>query len=163
MGFLKRFWVWFAGFFRQSPFEEVPILSEEVPLPLGDLPLEPKEKPVPTLPEDFVFRCSDGAHVPPEYYGNAFLLATNLRLLSRELGEPLSLISVYRTPEFNKHIGGRPNSPHLTCLAADFMVVEVDPVDAVNKIKQLVASGKMSAGVVVLNPGFIHYEITEIV
>jgi hypothetical protein len=158
---LKNLWAWFVGLFNREKFEEV-VIPEEPPPAKPEPVEEPKEEPAPTLPEDFIFSCADGTPVPPEYYANASRLAANLRRLSQELGEPLSLISVYRTPAYNKAVGGKADSAHLCCMAADFLAVEQEHAAVVNKIAELMAAGGMTAGKVVLNPSFVHYEMTKV-
>ena len=65
------------------------------------------------------FRCKDGTGVPPEYLCNVRVLATNLQVIRAKIGQPLVIVSGYRTPEHNRTCGGATNSYHLSAQAAD--------------------------------------------
>ena len=52
------------------------------------------------------FRCRDGTDVPDEYMDNVRELAENLQVLRDKIGKPITVISGYRSPEYNKKIGG---------------------------------------------------------
>ena len=52
------------------------------------------------------FRCRDGSDVPEEYMDNVRELAENLQILRDRIGMPITVISGYRSPEYNKKIDG---------------------------------------------------------
>lgn len=64
--------------------------------------------------------CHSGAEVPLEYQPNARRLAINvLEPLRARFGGPIIPVSWYRTPYYNKAIGGAEKSQHMFALAAD--------------------------------------------
>ena len=65
------------------------------------------------------FQCHDGTDVPDNLLGNVTRLAGTLTLIRLAAGVPLAIISGYRTPDYNKRIGGAAQSTHMTCEGAD--------------------------------------------
>lgn len=66
--------------------------------------------------KEFACRCGCGRdEVHP-------LLVTALEALRERLGRPVVITSGVRCPEWNRAVGGRPNSAHLTGEAADIKV-----------------------------------------
>lgn len=107
------------------------------------------------------FSCNDDANtpVPPQYLGNVTLLAKNLQVLRDHLGERVVLNSGYRTPEYNKSVGGKKLSQHLTASAADITVKSKSPKELRDIIESLITAGRMKQGGLGLYPGFVHYDI----
>lgn len=73
-------------------------------------------------------RCHDPARtpVPQELRAAAQRHAFNLERLRHRLGdEPLSVLSWYRTPAWNAHVGGAPRSRHMEADATDFSRTEI--------------------------------------
>jgi len=105
------------------------------------------------------FYCNDGTPVPPEYIDNATTLARNLQVLRDEIKEPLRINSAYRHTAYNKKIGGKPNSQHLTASAADITAKNYSPKQISVIIEKLIKSGKMKQGGIGVYPGFTHYDI----
>ena len=73
------------------------------------------------------FKCRDGTEVPEEYMDNVRLLAENLQILRDYIGRPIKIISGYRSPDYNKRIGGARRSQHMTAKAADIKVQGMEP------------------------------------
>jgi hypothetical protein len=72
--------------------------------------------------------CKDGTFVPGRLLPNAQKHAFNLERLRHRLGDkPVRIISWYRTPSYNKQVGGASLSQHVNALATDH------PVDWVRK------------------------------
>lgn len=107
------------------------------------------------------FNCKDGRVVPDEYMDNVKLLAKNLQVLRDEIGEPIHVNSCYRPPDYNKKVGGKPASQHLTASAADITCKGLTPKQLHARIEKLIALGKMKQGGLGLYPGFVHYDIRE--
>jgi len=61
------------------------------------------------------FDCHDGTHAKPS--PELLSALENLRRLCG--GRPIEILSGYRSPQWNKRVGGAPNSQHLHNRAAD--------------------------------------------
>jgi uncharacterized protein YcbK (DUF882 family) len=105
------------------------------------------------------FVCKDGSPVPDEYMHNVKLLAENLQVLRDELGEPIRINSAYRSPNYNKRIGGKPASKHLIAQAADITVKGKTPKQLALIIERLISQRKMKQGGLGVYPGFVHYDV----
>lgn len=105
------------------------------------------------------FKCRDGSGVPPEYVDNVALLADNLQVLREELDMPIHVISGYRSPKYNRRIGGARRSQHMLAKAADIKVKGMDPVDVKKAIEALISAGKMQQGGIGLYTTFVHYDV----
>lgn len=104
-------------------------------------------------------KCKDGTPVPNELLDNANKLLDNLQVLRDELGEPVRINSGYRSPAYNKKIGGVKNSQHLRATAADITVKSKTPRQVKAIIERLIKAGKMHNGGIGLYPGFVHYDV----
>lgn len=105
------------------------------------------------------FMCKDGTPVPKNLIANVEELAKNLQVLRDFLGEPLSILSGYRTPEHNAKVGGKPNSMHLQAMASDLTCASKSPKQLHTIIEKLIAEKKMKQGGLGLYKGFVHYDI----
>lgn len=105
------------------------------------------------------FDCNDGTEVPSIFIPNIFLLANNLQVLRDDIGEPLHINSGYRTPGYNKKVGGVKSSQHLKAKAADITAKSYTPKKLAARIEKLIKAGKMKQGGLGIYPGFIHYDI----
>lgn len=110
----------------------------------------------------YEFACRDGTPVPEKYIDNVKELATNLQVLRDYLGESVHINSSYRHPAYNKKIGGKPASQHLTASAADITTKSKTPKQLAAVIEKLIAEKKMKQGGLGIYPGFIHYDIRGI-
>jgi len=104
------------------------------------------------------FNCNDGTKVPEEYYANLQELMDNLDVLREHLGHPITINSGYRSPDYNKSIGGAQKSQHLTASAADIRL-NVTTSIVQKAIKQLMEDGKMKKGGLGIYSNFTHYDI----
>jgi uncharacterized protein YcbK (DUF882 family) len=105
------------------------------------------------------FACRDGTPVPDKYIDNVKELALNLQVLRDYLGEPVHINSAYRHPAYNKKVGGKPASKHLTAEASDITVKSKTPKQLNAIIEKLIKDGMMKQGGLGLYPGFNHYDI----
>lgn len=105
------------------------------------------------------FACKDGTPVPAKYYNNVKELAKNLQVLRDYIGEPIHLNSGYRTPSYNRRIGGASKSQHLTASAADITAKNFSPRQIKAIIEKLIKQGKMKNGGIGLYMGFVHVDI----
>jgi len=105
------------------------------------------------------FRCRDGSEVPEELLENVQLLADNLQVLREHLGKPIRVISGYRSPKYNRKIGGARRSQHMLAKAADIKVAGMSPADVKAAIVSLIKDGSMAPGGVGLYTTFTHYDV----
>jgi uncharacterized protein YcbK (DUF882 family) len=105
------------------------------------------------------FDCKDGTAVPESLIPNLKNLVIQLQILRDALGEPLRVLSGYRTPKHNKAVGGASGSMHLQAQAADLTVKSKTPKQLKAFILDLIKQGKMQDGGIGLYAGFIHYDI----
>uniref|UniRef100_A0AAU8B2B9 Peptidase n=1 Tax=Dulem virus 195 TaxID=3145672 RepID=A0AAU8B2B9_9VIRU len=74
------------------------------------------------------FRCKDGSD--PVFVDGRLLLI--LEYVRSRFGKPVVVNSGYRTPAYNKKIGGAKFSQHMYGRAADIVVKGVKPLDVYN-------------------------------
>jgi uncharacterized protein YcbK (DUF882 family) len=108
------------------------------------------------LPE---FACNDGTDVPAEYLPNVITLAKNLQVLRDTLKKPVTINSGYRSPDYNKKVGGASKSQHLVAKAADIRVPGLLAIEVYNVILRLIEQGKMHNGGLGLYDTFVHYDV----
>ena len=95
----------------------------------------------------------------PEYLlGNVKTLANQLQVIRDYIDLPIKINSAYRTPLFNKSVGGAKNSQHLYAKAAD-LKTELEPKKLYDIIEYLINDGQISEGGLGLYPTFVHYDI----
>ena len=73
------------------------------------------------------FKCRDGTEVPDELMDNLRELVENLQIIRDHINKPMLIISGYRTPKYNRRIGGAKRSQHMKAKAADIVVRCVKP------------------------------------
>lgn len=105
------------------------------------------------------FGCKDGTAVPQKYIANVTKLAKNLQVLRDHVKKPVVLNSAYRSPAYNRKIGGAPASQHLTASASDIRIAGMTSKQVHATILQLIAEGKMHNGGLGLYNNFVHYDI----
>jgi len=105
------------------------------------------------------FACHDGTPVPNMYMANIKALAANLQVLRDYLGEPIHVNSGYRSPAYNKKVGGKSASKHMLAQAADITCKSKTPKQLAAIIEKLIASGAMKQGGLGIYPGFVHTDV----
>jgi uncharacterized protein YcbK (DUF882 family) len=105
------------------------------------------------------FNCKDGSIMPNGVMINIIKLAKNLQVLRDAIGKSIIINSAYRSPEYNKKIGGVKDSQHLKGNASDITVKGMTPKEVAKVIEGLIASGKMQQGGIGIYPNFTHYDI----
>ncbi len=103
--------------------------------------------------------CKDGSDVPDSMLDNVKLLAKNLQVLRDEIGKPIRVISGYRSPKYNRKIGGARKSQHMTAKAADIKIKGMTPAEVKRTIVRLIKEGKMMSGGIGLYRTFTHYDV----
>jgi len=104
------------------------------------------------------FRCRDGKDVPSELMDNLRELVENLQIIRDHIDKPIRVISGYRTPKYNRKIGGARKSQHMKAKAADLRVRGVTAVELREIILNLIKEGKIKRGGVGLYRTFVHYD-----
>lgn len=104
------------------------------------------------------FRCKDGTDVPDDLIDNVKELAENLQVLRNFLEKPIIVISGYRSPNYNKKIGGAKRSQHMVAKAGDIIIKGLTPDEVKAAITHLIKEGKMKKGGVGLYTNFTHYD-----
>ena len=105
------------------------------------------------------FNCKDNSETPAELIPNLQELANNLQILRDFLGTSLHINSGYRSPAYNKKIGGAKFSQHLLGKAADIRSDKYTPAQIYQAISGLIAQGKMKEGGLGRYNKFTHYDI----
>ena len=90
---------------------------------------------------------------------NVRLLAKNLQVLREHVGKPVRIISGYRSPKYNRKIGGAKKSQHMQAKAADIKISGMSPAEVKATIVQLIKEGKMHSGGIGLYTTFTHYDV----
>lgn len=105
------------------------------------------------------FSCKDGSPVPADKIPVVQQLANNLQVLRDSIGDALHINSAYRTPAYNKKIGGVKDSQHIQCKAADITAKNFTPKQLAARIEKLIKDGQMVQGGIGVYKGFVHYDI----
>jgi len=107
------------------------------------------------------FKCKDGAEVPHRYRGNVVALVGVLEKLRKHFDSPITVISGYRTKEYNLRCGGMPKSKHLDASAADMRVSGHAAEDVAKVLEDMIADGTIPQGGIGVYPSqnFVHYDI----
>lgn len=105
------------------------------------------------------FACTDGTPVPGIYMDNVKTLAIQLEVIRRAAGCPLLINSGFRTPIYNRKIGGKSKSQHLVAKAVDLHTRHHTPKELHKLIIKLIKAGEIIDGGVGLYPSFVHYDI----
>lgn len=109
----------------------------------------------------FEFSCNNESKtpVPKKYLNNVRKLAENLQVLRYDIAKSINVNSGYRTPAYNKKVGGVKASQHMTAKAADIHVKGISPKKLGERIKKLIEEGKMDKGGLGIYKNFVHYDI----
>lgn len=97
---------------------------------------------------------------PPHLYANVAPLVNALEAIRNALGARINLTSVYRSPAYNKSVGGVADSRHMHFNAADFQLPDAGngtTQDWANTAKQLRADGVFNGGIGIYNT-FVHID-----
>ena len=104
------------------------------------------------------FKCRDGTGVPDELMDNLMALVENLQVIRDHIDRPMHIISGYRTPKYNRKIGGARKSQHMKAKAADIIVKNLKPAELREIIINLIKEGNIKKGGVGLYRSFVHYD-----
>ncbi len=98
------------------------------------------------------FACKDGSHQVTLHHQ----LLAKLQHLRDLAGKPVIITSGYRNPSYNKNVGGRPTSRHLTGEASDIQISGMHPDEVAHLAKQVGFTG------IGIYKSFIHVDIRPI-
>lgn len=105
------------------------------------------------------FHCKDGSPYPEEWIESRLTpLCEALEKIREDAGGALIVNSGYRTPAYNKKLGGVEKSQHVQGRAADIQCPGLLSRDLANIIRDLIKSGEIPAGGVGLYSSFVHYD-----
>lgn len=105
------------------------------------------------------FECTDGSEMPLEVFNNVIEVAENLEVLRAHFNTPININSAYRSPVYNRSVGGAVNSQHLSGKAADVVMDGITPSEVADAIEFLIDVGLMKEGGVGRYDTFTHYDI----
>ena len=86
-------------------------------------------------------------------------LVAALEAIRAEVGKPITVLSGYRSPEYNAKVGGQPHSQHMQGRASDIHVEGMAPHDVHATILRLYNEGKIKIGGLGAYPGFTHVDV----
>lgn len=104
----------------------------------------------------------DGAVTPEHVIENLKELAYNLQVLRDFLGTSLHINSGYRSPAYNKKVGGAKFSQHVEGKAADISSSKFTPDQIHAAILKLIGEGLMKQGGLGIYNSWVHYEHEEL-
>ena len=74
-------------------------------------------------------------------------------------GRPITVNSWYRTPAYNRQVGGAKNSAHMRGHAVDFTVAGMTPRQVQAALRKAIASGKLAMGGLGCYATFTHIDL----
>jgi uncharacterized protein YcbK (DUF882 family) len=119
-------------------------------------------------PKEFLYKGASHARnglntdPPKELWRNAVHLARVIDRVRAEIGKPVKLLSVYRSPGYNKAVGGEKGSLHMKFMAADFTVPNADTgPHAWASVVDGLRDRRMFSGGIGVYPsrGFVHVDV----
>lgn len=103
---------------------------------------------------------SNGQTVPRNLRPLTLQLCTELeKVIAAFGGRRIVINSGYRSPAYNRSVGGATNSMHVQGRACDFNIQGIRPSAVRAKIEELIRSGQMQQGGLGAYNGFTHYDI----
>ena len=109
------------------------------------------------LPEDEFYFKAEELECPHcgelKIYLGVYLTLMNLRL---DLKRPVIITSGYRCPEYNRKIGGVPNSAHTKGLASDIWIKNSE--ERLEVVRSLLSFGVVRIGVA---GDFVHFDLDD--
>lgn len=104
--------------------------------------------------------CKDGTLVPTDLRPNVALLCKQLEVIRAEVGSPIHVDDMYRTPEHNATLPGAAlHSQHLVGKAADIWVAGISAGSLYGVVERLIDTGRIMQGGLGLYSTFVHYDI----
>lgn len=104
------------------------------------------------------FDCNDGSEMPDDVFENVQIQAYNLQTIRDFFNAPVTINSAYRSPSYNKSVGGAKNSQHLTGNATDITIKGYTPDQVADIIEGLIRIDAIEEGGVGRYNTFTHYD-----
>jgi len=104
------------------------------------------------------FDCNDGSEMPAKVLANVKKQAKNLQVIRDFLDKKITVNSGYRSPSYNKSIGGALKSQHLKGNASDIKVKGISPGDLSRVIEGLIRIKAIEDGGIGVYSTFVHYD-----
>src|SRR5574343_967551 len=106
------------------------------------------------------FDCRDGTLYPSKWIESRLKpLCLQLEVIRESIGEPLYILSGYRTEKHNNKVGGKKKSKHLEGIAADITCKNISSEKLYKIIFALIENGSLSDGGIGVYKNFIHYDL----
>jgi len=105
------------------------------------------------------FSCNDGTPYPEEWIAERLVpLCKALELIRAIWGRPIKINSGYRTPTYNKKVGGSRASKHMDGIAADITMDGIYPTRVFEIMDRLMDVGAIPKGGLHAYNTFVHYD-----
>lgn len=105
------------------------------------------------------FDCKDGTSYPESWIITRLMpLVADLEIIRTKLEQPIIITSGYRTPAYNKHVGGVLFSQHTQGRAVDIKVKNYTSMDLYLQITELIHQKKIKDGGLGLYDGWVHLD-----
>ena len=105
------------------------------------------------------FTCRDESDISKEILFNIIALAKEMQEIRNVLDVSITVNSGYRSPNYNKSIGGASKSQHLLGKACDFTAKGLTPYEVAEILESLMQGGLIINGGLGEYDTFTHYDI----
>ena len=107
------------------------------------------------------FTCKDKSDISVKVFNNILKLATQLQIIRDNAMASITINSAYRSPKYNKKIGGASKSKHMLGKAADITITGMTPDETADFIEDLLADGDIVIGGLGRYNSFTHVDIRK--
>ncbi len=107
------------------------------------------------------FSCKDLSDIPVNVFKNILRLAEEMQKIRDYFQRSITVNSGYRSPDYNKSIGGAKQSQHLLGTAADIVVKGFSADEVANAIEGLNRIGAIKIGGLSRYDNFTHVDTRE--
>lgn len=106
------------------------------------------------------FDCADGAPYPKKWLKSRLKpLCLALEKIRALTDKPLTIHSGFRTAKYNRKVGGKPSSKHLTGQGCDFSLSDMTIPDLYKAVEKLIQDDIIHEGGLGFYPAHCHYDI----